>query len=121
MTQGNLHKDGKLVLILHPNQHKNLDLLEAFNRFAAKSQILNNVVPYYLEGVVNEPKTFMCPQKLPAIVYIKPDSNSETFESPRLITLEMDRNALLKSFNLSSNKIKRYIFDSQVKEFVKKC
>ena len=58
-----------LVLILHPNKDKNLDLLEVYNKFAAKNNLKKKIIPSYLEGV-NEAKGFKCPQKLPAIVYI---------------------------------------------------
>ena len=59
-----------LILILHPNQEKNLDLLDVYNKFAAKNDLKKKIIPSYLEGVVNEPEGFKCPQKLPAIVYI---------------------------------------------------
>jgi len=46
---------GNLVLILHPNKEKNLDLLDVYNKFAGRYGQKLNIIPSYLEGVVNEP------------------------------------------------------------------
>ena len=54
-----------LILVLHPDKEKNLDILEVYNKFAGRN----------------------------------------------LVTHEMDRNTLLKSFNMSDKTIKKYIFD----------
>jgi len=72
---------------------------------------------------------------LPALVYIKAEKESDDLEtrlqvsedqksfmkSRHLVTHEMDRNSLLKSFNMTEKSIKKYIFEIQMKEFLKKC
>jgi len=102
------------VLITHPDESKNFNIAQAFDKVAAKE-------PKYIASMlpgINESDSFKTPKKLPTLLYYK--KGAALTEKPQ----EIDRHMLYECFNRSEDdiftgEIEQLKFERLIKKFVK--